>query len=445
MSDERLVAAPVSASEFADLMARLSPFERSPALAVAVSGGADSLALALLAHDWARARGGGIVALTVDHGLRAEAAAEAATVGRWLAARGICHRILVRTGGPLRRDVQAAARAARYRLLEDWCETAGILHLLTAHHREDQAETLLLRLGRGSGLDGLAGMAAIVERRQCRLLRPLLSVPRARLRAGLVALGQDWVEDPGNRNTAYARSRLRQGMEVLGGIGLTADRLAATAAQLGGARAAVEAGSAALLASAIEVNPAGFARLDVGPLGSAPVDIALRALAALVATISGSEFPPRLDRLLHLYRALPDGLASGRTLGGCRILPRRGGILVCREAAAMAAAVPITSGVAAWDGRFAARLPAPVPAGLTLGPLGDDAKDLAARGFGAGMPAAVRPCLPAFRDAAGVVAAPFMGYVRDANRLPASPVPDWGATLRFKPTRPLARARFTVV
>src|SRR5579859_3556454 len=118
---------------------RLGPFERSPRLAVAVSGGADSMALAQLAHAWARRRGGGITALTVDHRLRPESAREAQQVGVWLAARGISQETLVWDGPHSTGDIQAAARAARYRLLEAWCGEHGVLHLLTAHHREDRA------------------------------------------------------------------------------------------------------------------------------------------------------------------------------------------------------------------------------------------------------------------------------------------------------------------
>ncbi|HZD25370.1 MAG TPA: tRNA lysidine(34) synthetase TilS, partial [Alphaproteobacteria bacterium] len=150
---------PLTAAEFAALMAPFAPFEATPALAVAVSGGADSLALALLADGWARRRGGVATALTVDHGLRPEAAAEARRVGRWLAARGIPHRILRWRGDKPATAVQAKARAARYALLADWCRRHGVLHLLTAHHRGDQAETVLMRLAHGSGVDGLAGMA----------------------------------------------------------------------------------------------------------------------------------------------------------------------------------------------------------------------------------------------------------------------------------------------
>src|SRR5260221_7951625 len=274
-------AAPLSADAFATLMAPLGPFERRPFLAVAVSGGADSLALCLLAHDWARARDGTAVGLTVDHGLRAEAAAEAARVGAWLTAHGIGHRILTWRPPPGLRNMQAAAREARYDLLFGWCKAAGCLHLLTAHHREDQAETLLLRLARGSGLDGLAGMSACRETSTCRLVRPLLAVPRARLAALLRDAGQGWIEDPSNRDHSYARARLRGSAALLAREGLSAARLAATARHLGRARIALEDGVTRLLARAAWLHPAGFALLDVGGLAGTAPEIALRAVARL--------------------------------------------------------------------------------------------------------------------------------------------------------------------
>lgn len=429
--------APVDAAEFAALMAPFAPFERRPRLAVAVSGGADSLALALLARDWAEASGGALTTLTVDHRLRAASAAEAARVAAWLGARGIAHCILRRDERLAAGSVQAAARAARYRLLEDWCVANGVLHLLVAHNREDQAETLLLRLARGSGLDGLAGMAALAERAQCRLLRPLLTVPRARLEATLRAAGQAWIEDPSNLDPAYARVRLRQRRRLLEEAGLGVERLAATAARLARARAALEAGVAAVLVRAALIHPAGFVRLDPIALKAAPEELGLRALAAVLTMVGGTAYPPRLERLERLYRGLPEGLAGGRTLGGCRLLPRHGRLLVCREPAAMASPVPVPPGAeVCWDGRFCLYLPEAAPQGLRLGGLG------AARlGAAAGLPAAVRAGLPALSDDESVAVVPALDYVRggfDAGWLASS-------RLALRPSRPLSGAGFTVV
>lgn len=424
-------------------MDRFAPFESAPHLAVAVSGGADSMALALLAADWARARGGRITALTVDHGLRPEAATEAMQVAAWLGARGIIQHTLCYEGTRPRGDVQAMARAARYRLLEAWCASHAVLHLLTAHHREDQAETLLLRLARGSGLDGLAGMAAVAERASCRVLRPLLPLSRRRLRATLEAAGQGWIEDPSNRDRGYARVRLRQDMALLAAEGLAIDRLSATAARLARARLALETAVAALLGQAVILDRAGYARIEAERLVAAPEEIGLRALAAVIATVGGAEFPPRLERLERLYRLLPTGLEGGRTLGGCRILPRRAGLLVCREPAAMAApAVAQPGATTRWDGRFALSLPVAAPSGLSLGAMGDElgAVVAAVGALAQRFPTAARAGLPAIRDAKGVVAVPSLGYFcRWDGKADSS------FRLDFRPTRPLMRAGFTVV
>jgi tRNA(Ile)-lysidine synthase len=428
---------PLGVEEFAALMAAFAPFEPAPRLAVAVSGGADSLALTVLAQGWAETAGGQLMALTVDHRLRPDSAAEAAQVGQWLTARGISHRVLRRDEPFLTGGIQAAARAARYRLLEGWCADHGVLHLLVAHHREDQAETLLLRLARGSGLDGLAGMSATAERRQCRVLRPLLHVPRDRLAATLRATSQPWIEDPSNLDPAYGRVRMRRALPVFAEAGFGTARLAATAARLGRARQAIEASVATLLASAALIHPAGFIRLDPAALLGAPEELALRALAAVLASTGGTAYPPRLERLERLHRELAGGLEHGRTLGGCRILPWRGKLLVCREAEAVAAPAAAAPGSGIyWDGRFSLYLPPSAPAGLTLGALGSTSLP-----GGSPLPAAIRAGLPALRDGASVVAVPALGYTRagfDAGLLGS-----W--RLVFRPTRPLSGAVFTVV
>ena len=191
-------------------MAALGPFAPAPHLAVAVSGGADSLALCLLADAWAKAEGGRITALVVDHRLRCGSTAEAVQVGNWLDRRGIAHQRLVWDGAKPVTGIQAAAREARYRLLADWCRAAGVGHLLVGHQAADQAETVLMRIWRASGIIGLAGIRPCVELADVRLVRPLLGVPPERLRRYLEAEGQPWIEDASNRDPAFTRVRLRQ-------------------------------------------------------------------------------------------------------------------------------------------------------------------------------------------------------------------------------------------
>jgi len=447
----------IPAAEFAALMAPLGPFEDNPRIAVAVSGGADSLALAVLLHDWAKARGGWTTALTVDHGLRTEAATEARFVARTLEPLGLTQQTLRWRGAKPEANISAVLRRARYDLLSRACARRGLLHLALGHHLDDQAETFLLRLGRGSGLDGLAAMAPIVELPGLRLLRPLLGLPKARLEATLRARGLDWVEDPTNRDPAQARARLRQLLPGLAGEGLTAARLAATARHLGRARAALEHELARLLVQAVVLDPAGFAWLDPAPLVRAPAELGLRALARVLTTVGGAEYAPRLESLERLYGRISAGLTAGATLGGCRVLPRAGRLLpragrllVVREARNLPV-VRLESGrKLLWDGRFEIALrrvrgrdAAPK---LGIGPLGGAGwaeiaaadPDLAETLAAARIPAPARAALPALRDRRGVLAVPQIGYRR----------PGSAATLlkscRFRPKNSLIISAFTV-
>jgi tRNA(Ile)-lysidine synthase len=440
-------SAPIGADEFAGLMASLGPFEKSPELAVAVSGGADSMALCLLADDWARHRRGRAWALIVDHALRPESGDEARRVAGWLAARSVAATVLRWEGAKPAADVQAAAREARYRLMTGWCRDGGVLHLLLAHHRGDQAETVLLRLGRGSGLDGLAAMAAVVEMPALRLLRPFLGVPGRRLRATLKARGQPWVEDPSNRDPRYARVRLRALSAALAAEGLSDRRLAAAAAALGRARSAMEAAVAGLLAAAVVAHPAGFCRLDLGPCRGAPEDVARRALVRMLLCVGGGVYPPRGARLERLYRSLMDGsLGSGRTLAGCRVVPRRDGVLICREPAAAKGEVALSNDApVCWDARFVVRAALPKRAARRrygvrrLGRVGWTEVAAARPSLRAtAIPGAVRPSLPAVFDLDGVVAVPHLGFVR-------SGLGDAGAAVfsaAFRPAQPLGPAAF---
>jgi tRNA(Ile)-lysidine synthase len=366
-------AQPLADEAFSRIMAGLGALEPAPRIAVAVSGGADSMALAVLLQDWAAARGGAVLALTVDHGLRAEAKAEAAWVGRVLKACGIQHRILHWRGKKPATSVQARARKARYELLRARCAAEGVLHLALGHHLEDQAETFLLRLGRGSGPEGLAAMAAVVELPELRLLRPLLAVEKSRLEASLLARGIDWLEDPSNRDPAFARVRLRQLMPALAREGLTAARLAETAGRLGRARADLEQDRATLLAKSLWLHPAGYATIDPAPLLRAPKALSLGALARCLMAVGGADYPPRIERLERLYGRLTAGLGRGATLGGCRIVPRRGRLLLVRESARTPTVAVRPGDRLHWDGRFRVTVggrAGPGRGALHLGPLG---------------------------------------------------------------------------
>ena len=258
--------------------------------AVAVSGGPDSLALLLLARA---AHPGQFSALTVDHGLRAEAAAEAAMLADVCTGLGVPHATLRWEGAKPIANIQAEARTARYALMGEWCAAHGVPWLLTGHHADDQAETLLMRLARGSGS---AGLAAIRSARPLRpavtILRPLLAVRRDDLRAVVDAAGLEPVDDPANRSPAYDRTAARALLAAT--PWLDADRLAAAAANLADAEAALA--WAADLAWESRVRTLDE-MLEVDATGL-PRELRRRLAARALETLGATPPGPEIDRML---------------------------------------------------------------------------------------------------------------------------------------------------
>jgi tRNA(Ile)-lysidine synthase len=417
----------------------MKPFSLGPEIkrvAVATSGGPDSLALTLLARDWCRRQGIGLVALTVDHGLRPESAVEADQVRRWLERRRVEHHVVRWRGKKPRRNRQAMARAARYRLIGEWCDRRAVGHVLLGHQLEDQAETFLLRLGRGSGVDGLSAMAPATTMGSLRLLRPLLSVPRARLIATLRAMRQPWLEDPSNRDLAYRRSRARQSLQLLAEGGLATRRIAGAAAHLRRAREALEFYTGELLRNAVRLQSAGYCELDLGPFRAAPREIGLRALARVLMSISGAELPPRLVRLERLYdRLVSRGLGRGATLHGCLLRPWRESIAVCRELSAIPLSQPIAPGqTLLWDNRHLTALDRSGPKRCDIKPLGRLALP-AGLARPSTLPEAAFAALPALARGARVLAVPELGFY-GIRRVPDRRGKAWFRSY-FAPRRPL--------
>ena len=400
---------PVSRDEFAALMAAVGPFGRERRVAVAVSGGGDSMALALLLAGWGRP-----TALVVDHGLRSESRAEAALTAARLAGLGIAAHVLPLSGLARGPALAERARAARYAALNAACRDAGLADLLLAHHAQDQAETVLLRQDAGSGPFGLAGMAPVAHGEAVRLLRPLLPVVPSRLRATLRQAGVLWVEDPTNTDPATPRARLRAAF-ARGDTAPVPD-LCRAAAQHGGARREREGSVADELARQVSFLSGGVA-VVAGP------SISAAALSALIWTVSGARHPPGTAAVARLA-----GRLRPATLHGAAILPTSGGWLVGREAAAQAGAVSAQEGVL-WDGRF--RLLARPPHDGTLGPLGDDAARL--RRW-SGLPAALLRTAPTIRCSYGLFAVPSLAYP-DQETCRTVPI-------AFCPSRPAAPAPF---
>ncbi len=311
-------------ARFGAAMGAFGGFEARPRLAVAVSGGADSMALLHLARAWCTGRDGEILALTVDHRLRPESASEAEAVGVWMARLGVPHRILVRPGPPPTSGIEAAARAARHALLEDACRAEGILHLLFAHHAGDQRETVAMRAERGPG-PGASGMAALDWRRHCRLLRPLLGFEKADLVAIDRSLGQPWVEDPTNASDLYERNRMRKRLAASGaGAARDLDRDIAAAQA---ARAAEQRAQAARMQAWVRLSPLGYAWVDARVWDGSAIDLGV--LARLLRHLGGRIHAPPHEALSRALNALAAG--RGFTLGGCIARPAAGGFWLMQE------------------------------------------------------------------------------------------------------------------
>ena len=310
---------PISAAEGARLFAR---FMDVPALVLAVSGGPDSMALMWLAARWRKAHkmGPQLIAVTVDHGLRPEAAREARAVKQVARSLDLPHRTLRWRGDRPATGVPEAARAMRYRLLAKAAKAAGASHILTAHTRDDQAETLLMRLLRGSGIAGLAAMAEVSEREGLLLVRPLLDLSKARLTATLRDAQVDFADDPTNRDLAFTRPRLRALMPTLAAEGGDARNLARLAGRLARANAAIEVlADGAERYLALTGQAAAMAQMvgqtfEFSAFAGLPDEIRLRLLIRAIDRF-GTEGPVELGKAEALLAAL-DRTFAGIDGGG---------------------------------------------------------------------------------------------------------------------------------
>lgn len=308
-----------------------SGFKSSPALVLAVSGGPDSIALMWLAARWRKAlkQGPRLVAVTVDHGLRKEAAHEARDVKQLATALDIEHRTLKWRGEKPKTGLPSAARDARYLLLALSAKSCGASHILTAHTRDDQAETVIMRLSRGSGLAGLAAMARESDRNGVVLARPFLDVPKSRLVATLDKAGIAFADDPTNHDPRYTRPRLRALMPALAAEGADARSLARLAARFARANEALEVmtdGAERYLASIEGDGP--NAGLDLAAFTALSAEIRVRLLVRAINRI-GHEGPAELGKVEALTEAI-DRAVSGKKsgTGGIRLKQTLAGAVI---------------------------------------------------------------------------------------------------------------------
>jgi tRNA(Ile)-lysidine synthase len=407
-----------------ELDALFAPLADYSVVIAAVSGGADSVGMMHLLARWQqrRAQPPKVTIATVDHGLRPASRAEA----EWVAARaqelGFEAALLTWSGEKPTTGIQDAARAARYALLADLARHSapqGPVAVVTAHTEDDQAETLLMRLARGSGVDGLAGMAParpLDGDKRVMLLRPLLPVAGERLRATLRSLSAQWIEDPSNDATRFERVQVRKARDVLALLGIGNEKIALSARRLARAKAAIDAGVDKLKRDVdLDLHAGAFASFDRGAWLGGVEELRIRMVGSLIASFGGRSEPLRLSRLEALATRMEGDGFDGATLAGAMV-SRHGGIVrVQREPGR----VPLPSFVlapgasATWDGRFLVAASVQGPGPIEVRPLGGDGYAALRRQLDptSHLPASAAATLPAFWRSGALIAVPTLTAV----------------------------------
>ena len=371
-------------------------------IGIAVSGGSDSTALLHLMHRWAAKAGVQIKAATVDHGLRAAAAEEAVKVADMCRDLGVEHSILRWAEWDRKGNLQDQARRARYGLIRNWAQVRGIDTVVLGHTLDDQAETFLMRLARGSGVDGLSGMAMRRHDDGVVWLRPVLTLRRQQLRDFLLRHGISWIDDPSNEDETYDRVKARRILKALDPLGIDADRLAGTARDLQHARHALEIQTAEAARRVISIENFDVVT-DSGKFSALPAEIRSRLLSHSLCWLSSAQYRPRRNALRDVEQAIEAGRTS--TLHGCLITVNKTEIRITRELQAVKDTVCPTDAV--WDNRW--RFEGPHEKGLELRALGESGLAQCPDWRDTGMPRVSLISGPAVWEKDRLIAAPLAG------------------------------------
>ncbi|MBY0501497.1 MAG: tRNA lysidine(34) synthetase TilS [Alphaproteobacteria bacterium] len=381
-------------------------------LALAVSGGSDSMALMLLAQKWAAQKGYPIVALTVDHGLRTESRSEALHVQKWAKDRGIEHVILEWAGEKPTSRLQEKAREARYNLLTSWCKENHVPTLLLGHHQQDQEETFWLRLAAGSGLEGLGGMKQKSIRNGIILLRPLLHFSKEHLQDILKVEKQTWINDPSNENPRFFRGRLRL---LLKEEGLSVPRLGKVITKLQEDSDFIRSSLQEVLQTIVQIYEEGYITISKKEFEKLHPALAKRVVLFLVQWFSKGSYPPRSHQIISIFEKLKKGTAF--TGGGVYWVPDSEGISLFREFSAISPRLPLKQllGKMLWDQRFWVdpKVQSFFPHETYLAPLGSipSLKKI----ITSKIPARARLSLPAFWLKGELVTVPHLCYNKLKN------------------------------
>lgn len=404
------------------LMSDFAPFEHPPHVAVAVSGGPDSMALARALHLWTKRHQGKLTAFHVDHQLRPTSTEEARIVQTWLRERGIDSSILTWAHPPLTSGLMNRARTARYQLLLDACQAQGILHLAVAHHRDDDQETAWMRQEKKSGPSGLAGMSAVIDTPHTRIIRPFLSLSKAHLKEFL----HDWphLDDPSNYNPRFKRGHIRTTDASLNLIDIEFHK---------NQRLHNERILAQLSVEGVTLFPSGYGLLSSTVLETAPSHVLIEIIRRMVRTIGGHSYSPSQDVCQRLFSHSRTSHFNRATLGGCVLTFTKTGLVVTRELRTVKPHLVTSSTPFQWDQRFFVdHLPTnALDLGMKLNYLGVKGFLRVRSAYPLSMPTWIGESLPAMWHDDQIIH-PFFSLASDS--LPVR--------LRFQPKNPFLDAHF---
>ncbi|MDB4106539.1 tRNA lysidine(34) synthetase TilS [bacterium] len=424
---------PVTPSALLGHLTRLQPALH---YALAISGGADSAALMVLASQAAKLKKAPrFSVLTVDHDLRPESKEEVQKVSQWCQTLGLACHILKFPKALKTTGMQEHSRLQRYRVMAKWCRQNDAQALVVAHHRQDQAETVLMRLAHQSGINGLGGMAAkqrlAVQDETVTVVRPLLSYHREALLDVLKKAKQPWVEDPSNENPKFERVRARKALPALAELGLDMDALLALSAKMQALRATLDAQAVDWLRAHGRWTPFGYIDLDAEAFQALDATLQQRIISALMRFLGGQVYPPKRHRVDALMQRCQSQNYGAATLGGCLVRWRGAQLLLGREMASLCALpshIVSQAGKRLWDARFLVNLtPSQAQQGVFVAPLGKAGLS-AVKAQGATVnkqvPASYLHVLPAFFKGDEFLSCPVL-----------QPESEFSATLAFEKTQ----------
>jgi len=369
-------------------------------LCVAVSGGSDSTALLHFLHAWGQRP---LVAVTVDHGLRTASAAEAIGVAEACRALRIPHTTLKWEGWSGRGNLQDAARTARRTLIAKWAKKHAISTVALGHTADDQAETFLMRLSRGSGLEGLAAMEPVSHAESITWVRPLLGLRRDALRAYLDDKNISWIDDPSNDDTAFDRVRMRKALSTLSDEGIDVPRIVATTKRLQSAKQVLFTATRDLAEMAVAMHPTGHVTIDTGRLLAARPAVQLRLLSEALRHVAAAYYAPRAHQCEAILKALEANTFADQALIGCLVRLNGGTLTLAREPARCAGPAKTTE---TWDDRW--RILGPHEDALTAAALGEGGLEARPNWRQAGIPREILLTTPGIFRGETLVAAPFI-------------------------------------